>query len=125
MKHHKVMLGDQQAMAYVRVGGIPQAAMADTGTRRSIIDSEIAAHGGAKPTGRTGTMHIAGHKLQGALMRIKIEVPNTRCAAEVEAFVPNKGQPFKKGFILGMDFMQKAKMRIDAETGEAYCPRPK
>jgi len=119
----KILLGDQQAMAFVRVGGHPQAAMADTGTQRSIMDRSIAERAGAEPTGRTGQMSIAGHKLRGELMRVSITVPNSPCNAEVEAFVPNAGQPFRKGLILGMDFLQKAKMRIDAETGEAYCPR--
>ena len=119
-------LGDQQAMAFVRVGpnDVPQAAMADTGTQRSIVGHEIAKVAAAIPTGKTGTMNIAGHKLRGQIMRITISVPNTRCRATVDAFVPNPGQAFRKGFILGMDFLQKAKMRIDAETGEAYCPRP-
>jgi len=119
-------LGDQQAMAYVRVGpdDVPQAAMADTGTKRSIVSREIAMAAKATPTGRTGVMHIAGQRLEGQLMRMTISVINTKCRATVDAFVPNQGQMFRKGFILGMDFLQKAKMRIDAETGEAYCPRP-
>lgn len=115
-------LNDQQAMAYVRIGNIPTAAMADTGTRRSIIDPEIAQAANAKPTGRTGVMHIAGHKLTGRIMRVAIRTREPACSAVVDAFVPNPGQHFRKGVMLGMDFLQKAKMRIDGETGEVYCP---
>lgn len=118
----RVSLGDQQAMAYVRVGNMPTAGMADTGSRRSVMDRGIAEAGGAVATGRRGTLNIAGHKLRGDLMRVSISVPHTSCRTSVEAFVPDAGQPFRKGLILGMDFLQKAKMRIDAETGEAYCP---
>jgi predicted aspartyl protease len=96
--------------------------MADTGAKRTIIDLELATRAGAVPTNRPGTMHIAGHTLQGQLMRITISVPNSSCTATVKAFVPNAGQPFRKGLILGMDFLQAARMRIDAETGEVYCP---
>jgi hypothetical protein len=118
----RATLGDQQAMAYVRIGGVPMAAMADTGTQRSIMAVEIARVGRAAPTGRRGTMYIAGHRLRGAIMRVRITVPRTTCAATVAAFVPDKGQPFRKGLILGMDFLQAARMHINAETGEAYCP---
>jgi hypothetical protein len=120
----RINLGDQQAMAYVRVGvdEQPYPAMADTGSKRSILDPELASRTGAVRLGRTGVMNIAGHKLRGELMRVKITTQGAGCHATIDAFVPNRGQPFRKGFILGMDFLQAAKMRIDAETGEAYCP---
>lgn len=124
MKKHK-QLGDQQAMAYVRIGNTPFPAMADTGTQRSIMSVEIAQIGHAEDTGRRGRMNIASHQLRGKLMRVRIDVPKSTCGATVDAFVPDEGQPFRKGLILGMDFLQAAKMRIDAETGEAYCPAPR
>jgi len=123
MRKRKPALGDEQAMAFVRVGDFPTAAMADTGTKRSIVDRLIAERAGAKPLGKTGTMNIAGHRLRGELMRVRIHVPRSGCAASVDAFVPFTNQPFRKGLILGMDFMQKAKLVIDAATGEVYCPR--
>lgn len=118
--------GDPQAMAFIRVGDAPQAAMADSGTKVTIMDRAIAERAGAIPTGRRGKMNIAGHKLVGELHRVTISAAGQpKCRATVDAFVPDAGQIFRKGLILGMDFMQPAKMIIDASTGEAYCPVPK
>jgi predicted aspartyl protease len=114
--------GDMQAMAFVRVGDYPTAGMADTGTSRTVIDAELASRAGAEYTNRKGKMNIAGHALRGRIAKVRIRASATTCEAVVEAFVPDAGQPFRKGLILGMDFLQAAKMRIDAETGEAYCP---
>jgi hypothetical protein len=119
-------LGDPQAMAFVRVGDLPAAAMADSGTRVTVMSREIAERGGARPTGRRGKMNIAGHRLVGELHRVTISSSDSpTCRATVDAFVPDAGQVFRKGLILGMDFMQPAKMIVDAATGEAYCPTPK
>jgi len=108
-------------MAFVRVGGVPSAGLADTSSKRTIIDAQLAAQAGAVDTGKTGVMNIAGHKLRGRIMRVAIVVPRSTCGAFVDAFVPNEGQPFRKGLLLGTDFLQPAKMLIDTETGEAYC----
>lgn len=119
-------LGDQQAMAFVRVGGIPTAAMADTGTKTSIIDFNFMRQGViSTPLNKTGTMNIAGRKLKGTLHQIEIQLLHApkSCKTLVEAFVPDKGQTFRKGIIVGMDFLQGAKLRVDGETGEVYCPR--
>jgi hypothetical protein len=115
-------LGDQQAMAYVRVDGAPTAGMADTGTRRSVVDRRLAAKG--TPVGAPGTYLIEGRRLRGHRVRVDIELIDApSCKATVDAFVPDADADFRKGLVLGMDFLQGAGLRIDAETGEVYCPR--
>lgn len=117
-------LGDCPAMAFVRLGGrFPTGAMADTGSRRSIVDREAAVAAGAAPTGRTRTMIIGGKKMRGELMRLAISaIGGGSCQATIDVFVPSTGRVFRKGVLLGMDFFQASGMRIDGLTGEAYCP---
>lgn len=122
-RRQQKQLGDAQAMAYVRAGNFATAALADTGSPRTIVGAEIAQQAGAVTTGKRGRMNIAGQRLKGELKRMKIEtLDEGKCAAEIVVFVPDVGQKFRKGLILGMDFMQKTKMIVDAETGEAFCP---
>lgn len=115
-------LGDYPAMAYVRVGGYPTGAMADTGTKRTVIDRVLAERANAIPLHRTGRLNIAGTQLQGELMRVRIEAIDGPCAGTVDAFVPLPGQVFRKGILLGMDFFQASGMNIDGASGEAFCP---
>ena len=113
--------GEMQAVAYVRIGGYATAGMADTGSPRSVIAREIAAQAQTEATGRRGRMNIAGHRLSGDIVRVNIEMIDCPAKATVDALVPDKGQRFPKGLLLGMDFLQGAGLRIDATTGEAYC----
>jgi hypothetical protein len=75
----------------------------------------------AVQTGRTGTMKIAGRSLSGVMMRVRVTALDGPCTAEVEAFVPTS-RTFRKGLLLGMEFFQGSKMKIDGASGEAYCP---
>lgn len=122
-KRHAPELGEMQAVAYVRIGGYPTAAMADTGSPRSVVGREIAERACGKPTNLPPAhMNIAGHRLTGTIVEFEVEMIECPGRATVKAFVPDKGQKFAKGVLLGMDFLQPAGLHIDAVTGEAYCP---
>jgi len=119
-------LGEMQAVAYVRIGGYPTAAMANTGSPRSVVGREIAERACGKPTGGPPAhMNIAGHRLTGTIVEFEVEMIECPGRATVKAFVPDAGQKFAKGVLLGMDFLQPAGLHIDAATGEAYCPEKK
>jgi len=122
MANAKRPFGEMQAVAYVRIGGYATAGMADTGSPRSVIAREIAEHARTERTGKRGRMNIAGHRLSGDIVRVDIVMIDCPAQATVEALVPDAGQRFPKGILLGMDFLQGAGLRIDATTGEAYCP---
>jgi len=82
-------------MAYVRIGDHVTAGMADTGSKRTIMDRVLARNGDAVALAKTGTMNIAGHALRGRLMRVTIQdMHEPTCMATVDAFVPDAGQPF-------------------------------
>ena len=125
-KHRTPELEEMQAMAYVRIGGYPTAAMADTGSPQSVVGREIADRACGKPTGGPSAhMNIAGHRLTGTIVEFEVEMIECPGRATVKAFVPNQGQKFAKGVLLGMDFLQPAGLHIDAATGEVYCPEQK
>jgi len=110
-----------QTMALVRLGAYPTAGMVDTGVKRTIIDRELAERAHAQPINRNTTMRTAGRVLRGRLVRINISVVHGPCGATVEALVPDEGEPFRKGLVLGLDFLRAAGVRIDTETGEVCC----
>lgn len=113
-------LGDPVAMMLLRIGGKNIPALADTGSQRSILDAAVAKDVNAIPINKRIKLNIAGDKLEGQLMEVTMESILGGCKARVEAFVPDR--PFSKGAIIGMDFLQKAKMIIHAEDGTVICP---
>ena len=116
----QLSLGDYPAMAYVRIGPNQTGAMVDTGSKRTVVDRWLAERAGAVALPRTGTLLIAGEKVRGRLHQVRIAALDGPCAATVEALVPDEGQAFRKGVLLGMDFFQASGMVIDGLRGEAY-----
>ena len=115
-------LGHYPAATVVRVGGVLTAAVADTGSKLTIIDPRLAVDMVFESTKRTGHMAIGGKRMRGRVVRVAIEAVDSPCKATVDAFVPNPGEDFTRGVLLGMEFLQKAKLRVDGETGTVYCP---
>lgn len=114
--------GHFPAATVVRIGGVLTSAVADTGTRITIIDPRLAAGMDLTPTTKTGRMSVAGTRMKGRIVKAEIEMAGGSCSARVDAFVPDPDEDFTRGVLLGMEFLQKAKLRVDGETGTVYCP---
>lgn len=116
-------LGDYPVMAFVRVGALPdpQTGVVDTFTRYSVLPRELAEKAGVKPTGKAGTLKIMRRAVRGELVRVPMASLDGGCRGETTALVPNKGENWNKGLLLGGEFLQDTGMHVGA-NGEAYCP---
>lgn len=119
----KTRLGDYPVIGYIKVGrlDVPQTGVVDTFTRYSVLPADVATAAGAKPTGRAGTLKMLKRQIHGRLVRVRMESLDGNCGGETTALVPDAGQDWKRGVVLGGEFLQDTGMHVNAH-GEAYCP---
>lgn len=116
-------LGDYPVMAFVRVGTLPdpQTGVVDTFTRYSVLPRELAERAGVMPTRKTGTLRIMRRTVRGKLVRVEMGSLDGGCRGETTALVPDEGEHWNKGLLLGGEFLQDTGMHVGS-NGEAYCP---
>ena len=109
----------------MKVGGYLTAAMVDDECQVSVADREMASrfsvtHLGTKQQTKMGRRTVGGDVMRVTVAPVDIDGHEF---AEIDIFVPENDMAFRKGIVLGADFLDAAGLRIDAETGETYCPR--
>jgi hypothetical protein len=123
LKQLGMPLGDYPVTGYVRIGSLtlPSTGFVDTGTKYSVLPQDLADAAGATPTGKTGTFNILKRSLRGELRRVRMSSLDGKCGGETTAFVPLPTEDWKKGVLLGAEFLQDTGMHVN-DQGEAYCP---
>ena len=106
------VLSDYPVTAFLMIGKltVPQTGVVDTFTRYSVLPRELAKKAGVKPTGKAGTLNVMRRSIHGDLVRVVMSALDGSCRGETTARVPDEGENWNKGLLLGGEFLQDTGM---------------